>query len=188
MKKHLLASEIVGLLENRGGYQAKRQILRNATNREIVRALRITTDRLTCQILCDILGEKHAKTAVEILLLCLNHESERVRASAADALAKIKDAKTGQSLLQHLKKEPDIGAKAMIIIAVGAVGYKPAIPFLIPLLTANDRSIRGSAAWSLGALGAYEAREPLQVALSKEIESYPKERIQETLDIISKMA
>jgi len=68
--------------------------------------------------------------------------------------------------------------------ALGAVGYRPAIPTLIDLLLAQTGMLRGCAAWSLGALGATQARHPLQEALAREAHPYAQERMRVALEEI----
>jgi HEAT repeat protein len=76
----------------------------------------------------------------------------------------------------------------MIAVALGAVGHTPVISVLIEALRSPDEGLRGSAAWSLGALGAVKAHHALEQALSRETEWYPKERLREALQTINHKA
>jgi HEAT repeat protein len=187
--KNLDAKEIIRLLEapvdNR--IPIKRQVYRDASIKEIIIALKESTLELTRMILCDILGERRAKTAIPDLLSCLDDQSPRVRSAAADALSKIGDARAGELLMNYVIKEADIEVRRMYMVALGAVGYRYAIPVLIKALSDIDSSIRGSAAWSLGALRAIEATNELEQALNQEEEPYPKERMKEALGKINGM-
>lgn len=69
----------------------------------------------------------------------------------------------------------------MIVVALGAVHHHAAVPLLIPMLTSDDPSLRGSAAWSLGALRAHDAAPALEAALRVEQVWYPRARMQVAL-------
>jgi HEAT repeat protein len=107
-----------------------------------------------------------------------------VRSAAADALGKIRDARAGNALLRRFDLETDIGVKRMLAAVLGAVGHRPAIQLLVALLSSDDRSMRGSAAWALGNLRAEEAIAPLEESLTQETESYAIERMTQALEWI----
>jgi HEAT repeat protein len=178
MPKTMKAPEVIYRLEHLGnvhGLTVKKQIRKQASNREIVKALELAKETGTRQIICDILGEQRAKTAVPVLISCLNDNSAGVRGSAADALGKIGNTKAGPALMKQFEIEENMGVKRMLAAVLGAVKYRPAIPLLITLLKENDTYLRGCAAWSLGGLQADEAIGPLEQALKSETESYPQE-------------
>lgn len=136
--------------------------------------------------LCDALGARAEPSSVDALIGCLQDESAKVRSAAADALAKLRDQRAGAPLLARvLLPEPDGGAHRMMVAALGAVGHRPAVPVLIELLQSAHPSMRGSAAWSLGALRAPSAALPLRLALERELASYPAERMREALRAIT---
>jgi HEAT repeat protein len=129
-----------------------------------------------------VLGFRHEPSAVDALIDALSSSSRKVRSSAADALAKIADRRAGPALLARLElPDPDPGVRRMLAAAVGAVGHREAIPLLISLLSHPDASLRGSAAWSLGALRATEALPQLEAALREEKAPYPMQRMQEAI-------
>ena len=74
----------------------------------------------------------------------------------------------------------------MLAAALGAVGYRPAIPLLVKALTNSDANWRGSAAWSLGALQAHEAVNALQSVLRFECHPYAMARMREALNTITR--
>jgi HEAT repeat protein len=156
------ASEIIALLEaptdNRG--PTRERIAAEAAVHELAAAL-------TRQILCDILGERRATEAVPELLQALDDPSPNVRSSAADALAQAGDVRVGASLLEHYHGERDDDVRVMLAIALGAVGYEPAIPDLVRALDDPYRTLQMEAAWSLGELGASEARQDLTRVLAR---------------------
>ena len=84
-----------------------------------------------------------------------------------------------------LKQEEDMGVRRMLAAALGAVSYRPAIPVLIQALNDADGSLRGSAAWSLGALRATEAVGTLRRVLKNETNSYATTRMKEALEAIN---
>jgi HEAT repeat protein len=115
----------------------------------------------------------------------LNDASSRVRSSAADALAKIRDPRAGPALYTRLElPEPSPDTARMILAALGAVGYGPAVPRLLRSLGSNDASERATAAWSLGALFAAEALPDLQVALQAETDGHARERMREAIRVL----
>lgn len=144
----------------------------------IVAALALTTDAHQRQLLCDLVGFRRDAHALDALLVHLDDPSSGVRSSAADALAKLADPRAGDALhARALVPDPHPGTQRMIVVALGAVGHRPAIPFLTDLLASSDPSMRGSAAWSLGALHAHAARPALEAALARETAPYPRERL-----------
>ncbi len=148
----------------------------------IVAALLLAPDARVRTVLCNALGFRREPGAVDALLTCLRDDAVKVRSAAADALAKIADSRAGEPLLVRAElPEPDDGVRRMVITALGAVGHQPAVPLLIELLGSDDPSMRGSAAWSLGALRAKTAELPLRQALERELSPYPHERMSEAL-------
>lgn len=136
-------------------------------------------------LLCDALGARAEPSALDALLGRLEDESAKVRSAAADALAKLRDERAGATLLARvLLPEPDEGARRMMVVALGAVGHRPAVPALIELLQSPHPSMRGSAAWSLGALRAPSAALPLRLALERELAVYPADRMREALQAL----
>jgi HEAT repeat protein len=151
----------------------------------IIAALRAATSDRAKEILCDILGARHETAAVEALLECVAHPSPGVRSSAADALAAIGDGRAGPALLARLDlPEPEAEVRRMIVAALGAVGHGDAIPHLIPLIASADPSMRGTAAWSLGALRARAALPALLAAARHETDAYPAQRLREAIAAI----
>jgi len=181
------ASDIIRLLEeSSSGAQAKLRIMADASTTEIVRALETCNAEIARQILCDIVGVRHAQAAVPILITCLGDSAVGVRSAAADALAKIGDKRAGPALLERFTTlESELPVCRMLAVALGAVYYDDAIPHLIESLRHTDGSLRGCAAWSLGHLGATEALLPLQEALRHEQMNYAAERMREAVAHLS---
>lgn len=175
-----------GQLHPKHGYLIKRQLQAHATVRTLVLSLQQCSHPRACRILCELLGQRRAKSAIPSLIACLTHTDAEVRYEAADALAKIRQPATGPVLTQHLSSESDVHVQAMLLLAIGAVGYRPAIPRLIDTLSAPEAQVRGSAAWSLGALRAWEACAALENALKYETEVFTRERIEHALAACSR--
>lgn len=175
----LTGSEIVQRLEEpvEDRRPLKFKLQREAHIKELIRALQITQNELTRRILCDILGARKAKTAVPELLNCLDDPSQWVKDDAAEALGKIGSIKAGESLLNHLKSDPCF----WFAVALGAIGYRPAIPSLIDALTSPYALVRGGAAWSLGDMMVYEAEDSLKNALIIENDEFALTRIRTAL-------
>lgn len=186
--KGLSATEIIQLLSapKEKGHLIMPRIRHEASNNELIAALEISPESDMRETLCDILGERRAEAALSVLIKCLDDPSPWVRSSAADALAKIHHPSAGGALMRcFLKQEEDMAVRQMLAAALGAVSYRPAIPVLIDALTDSDGSLRGSAAWSLGALRATEAVGTLRQALKNETNSYATTRMKEALDLIN---
>ena len=81
----LNAAEILRLLAAPSETFLQIRLRKQASIREMCRALAQTTDAHSRQVLCDVLGFRHAKSAVSLLIECLADPSIGVRASAADA-------------------------------------------------------------------------------------------------------
>jgi HEAT repeat protein len=169
----LTATEIIRLLEEptEHRYPIKLRITMEASGSALIQALQQASDLLSKQILADIVGDRAEFGAVSTLIELLDYDSEGLRCSAADALGKIRDPESGPALLAHLQQEVTLSpVKHLLASALGAVGYRQAIPTLIQALADPDPVLRGCAAWSLGFLKAIEAKPNLQLALSFETE------------------
>jgi HEAT repeat protein len=166
------AREIIELFEapEDNGLSIKQRVSAEAPTSELIAAV-AEAPSLTRQILCDILGERCEEDAVPVLLHCLYDSSPNIRGSAADALGKIGHSQAGPVLLERFLEEEDRGVKQLLASALGAVGYRPAIPLLIPALDSSDTVLRNCAAWGLGILGAHEAEDALRNVLNRETES-----------------
>ncbi len=184
--RKLTAYRIIELLEapTEDRRPTIRHIEARAAEDEIVTALRLSTLPLTTEILCSMLGRRHATAAVPILIQTLHNADPFVRDATADALAKIGDPDAGPSLAFQLQREEDVGVQQTLAVALGACHYRPAIPALLELLEHPNATTRGCAAWSLGVLRAKEARAGLEHALSHETEPYPQARMEVALNEI----
>jgi HEAT repeat protein len=178
----LNANQIIQKLEEPGInlLPVKMELKRKANIRELINALMISKKIQTSRILCDILGERRAKSAIPVLIKCLNSRSEDLRENAAEAIGKIGGEEAGEELINQLRKKPNV----WIAIALGAIKYKPSIPYLIIALTGPFPKVRGGAAWSLGEFMAKEALGELEKAFEKETDSYSKKRISVAIEII----
>jgi HEAT repeat protein len=181
---NLDAAEILRLLADQSVTFVQLRLREAASILELRRALAQTTDAHSRQVLCDVLGFRHARSAVSELIECLSDPSEKVRASAADALGKIGDVRAGEVLMQAFEAEAALPVRRTLACALGAVGHKPSISMLIECLKDSDSSLRGCAAWALGILRVTETADVLREALQRETESYPTARIREALELI----
>jgi HEAT repeat protein len=162
------ANEIVSLLEAPAEDRSlvRLRILEEAPGDRVIESLRLARLADTCQILCDILGERCEAAAVPVLIDYLEHPAPPVRAAAADGLGKIGDSRAGPALYRRFTdREEDAGVKHMLAAALGATGHRPAIGRLILALEDADPVLRRTAAWSLGILGAAGAEEALRRSL-----------------------
>lgn len=148
---------------------------------DLIMALEAAESESNRTILCDLLGYHHSKSAIPLLIEHLEDVSPNVRSSAADALAKIGDIRAGKALLRRFELETDSDVKQMLAAALGAVGYKSAVPKLIEAIGSSDATLRGCAAWSLGALKATNAVNALQSQLVTETDSYSLQQLTDAL-------
>lgn len=183
-KDTLMPEDVVQLLEEHTNDRRpiKHYLKRNASITILIKALEISKMPRTKRILCDILGSRHAKSAIPILISCLADSDWEVRNDAAEALADIRSLKAGEALLQHLINDP-LPAYAG---ALGAIKYYPAIPFLLEALRNPSARLRGIAAWSLGELMAKEALPQLELSLITETDDYAIDHMKEARNKISK--
>ena len=181
------AQEIIQLLETptTDRRPTVRRITKEAAIPELIKALQEATVPLTREILCDILGTHADKRATPVLIDALHDSTPEVRGSAADALAKVEDPQAGPALMEQFNREGDDDIRQLIAIALGAVNYQPAIPYLIQALSSSSEMLRLCAAWALKDLRAQEAKQPLERALEHETDSYTVDEMKKALTIIS---
>lgn len=148
-----------------------------AAAQDLISALTAATNPVTRQILADILGRRHEETAVPALIKALDDPAIGVRASAADALGKIGSPEAGEAVWRRLQREPEESVRQMLILALGATGYRAAIPFLLSALKDPSPVIRGCAARALLDLRAKEALHRLEEALRSETDSFPRNQM-----------
>jgi HEAT repeat protein len=174
------AQEIIHQLEEptQNRIPVKQRISETATIEDLIAAMHEPMRPLTRQILCDILGDRRAAQALPDLLEALKDPSPGVRSAAADALAAIKDVRAGPALLEQYRAETRSDVRTMLAVALGAVGYQPAIPDLVQALDDADDTLQMEAAWSLGELKASEAREGLQRVLARQKDEYSRNLVQ----------
>jgi len=129
--ENLQVVELIQLLEVSPdqGYLVKSHLRDKASIKELIAALQTSTIPDIREILCDVLGDLYAETAVPALIKCLDDPFSDVRSAAADALAKIRSPLAGEALMKHFtEQEKDMEVRRMIAVALGAVNYHPAIP------------------------------------------------------------
>jgi HEAT repeat protein len=101
-----------------------------------------------------------------------------VRREAARALGEIGVAKSGAPLLAAAKKEEDLDARVVMVVAVGKTGDKKQVPGLEALLAGDSESTRAAAAQALCLLGA---KSGVQYASKLLTSAQPLERLQGVL-------
>ena len=183
----LSPAEIIRLFEEPSSDRRtlKKRLTANGQADSIVAALRLSQSILVRQILCDVLGDRHEWCAAEALTVCLADPEPSVRSAAADALAKIQNPQAGEPLLERFQtSEQDLGVRRMLAVALGAVRCVAAVPSLIDSLRHADASLRGSAAWALGAMGSKVSIPALQEAIAIETSPYAVQRMHEALQIL----
>lgn len=115
------------------------------------------------------LSENHGEDAISLLIERISDSRARVRYAVVDALKQIGHPSAGEILYNRfLLPEPDLDTRRLLIRALGAVGYAPAIPTLISWLQNPDSQQRAAAAWSLGILKAKKALSSITSAYATE--------------------
>ena len=84
---------------------------------------------------------------------------------------------------RYIQEDDDM--RQTLAIALGAVGYQPAIPYLIQALSSPSRMLRLCAAWGLRSLKATEAKVAVQHALEQEEDDYTIHEMKKVLRSIS---
>ncbi len=188
----LRAAKIVRMLQapTEERRPTKWSIFYEAPIKELIAALWIATERpdeteLTRIILAELLGKRRVKSAVPVLLHCLQDPSNEVRHQAMQALGRIGDPEVGSYLWEHLNfAEAPIWMRFELAAVYGETRFKPAIPLLIDLLLDEDKELRMVAAGSLRLLQAEEAIEPLTNAIAIEPDSSVRRAMTDSLEKI----
>jgi HEAT repeat protein len=170
----LSASEIVEVLGSEAEADNLREkqekIIRKGKTQQLIAALREASSPRSRRALCYALGRRCSSQAVPILLTCLDDKDANVRTEAAEALGNIGDPEAGPILLDRFISTnlQGIDAENLLAYALGAVGYRPAIPALLNTLRgSNSYVLRDTAALALGELGAREAEDILKEKLKE---------------------
>jgi hypothetical protein len=135
------------------------RLRREASVNDLTQAVRFAKKPLTKQILIDILGNRHAKSAVPALIEALSDEDEKVRFAAADAIGKVYLSdhsqrqklrlEAGEALHHAFQNERSSGVKEMLVSALGALRYEPALPEIRAALDDPDIGLQEAARWSI---------------------------------------
>ena len=96
--------------------------------------------------------------AVDIVLMGLGDLNLSIRASAADALAKFKDTRSAAPLLEIVKdttdhEGEDVQLTVSVILALGEIGDRRAVPDIIEKTKIDNPDIREAALKALGMMG-----------------------------------
>jgi HEAT repeat protein len=156
-----------------------RAFCERASAADLISAFEASRNEATKVAIVIAIGERGLDGALPLLVRALWDRSLSVREFAAESLAKVGDPRCGPDLVRKYREER--GLRLLVAIALGAVGYRPAIPLLIDALCDEDGMVRGGAAWSLGHMGAVEARTALEVALRREQHGYARDRMCQAL-------
>jgi HEAT repeats len=127
------------------------RIASEAATSDLMAASHYDVPPLSREILFDLLGNKHDSAALPVLMEGLDDPSARVRSSAADALAKIRDPAAGPMVERRFEVEQDDRVRQMLALALGAIEYRPSIPLLIRALGQSTGTLSGAIAgpWAL---------------------------------------
>jgi HEAT repeat protein len=101
---------------------------------------------------------------IEPVIAALRDSNSKVREGAAEALARIGEARAVGPLLTALE-DGDSYVRKAAAEALAKIGDGRAVEPLITALKDEDRVVRGAAAWALGQMADERAIEPLMTAL-----------------------
>ena len=129
--------------------------------------------------------ERHGRhAALPMFVHALNDPDSHVRSEAADALGLIGDPSTGHDLFKRFAVEDDPFVRTWLAFALGATGYRPAVPLLTDALAEAAPGVRYYAAQSLAWLGAIEALPALRQAHDREADDWVKERMRREIEYL----
>ena len=114
------------------------------------------------------IGYEKKKENVPALVKMLADENVEVRQAAVNALAVTGDAGALNPLMSRFKVENDPGVKLNIIVALGDLKNKAALPFLISLVKDPYPAFRTEVVRSLGKMNAPEAYDAVIQLLADE--------------------
>lgn len=107
-------------------------------------------------VLCNVLRRKGDHAAAQTLMdVAKGTRNSRVRAAAVEALGAIRAKQAGRLLLSILRNTHErTYVRNNAALALGLVGYKPAVTDLIRFLKSQNWTIRAASANALGALNS----------------------------------
>lgn len=135
------------------------RLRRSAKIADLIEALQLASSTLTKQLLCDLLGQRSAVSALPALIGKLSDRSPRVRSSAADAIGKIHIRRAieplaryraGDAIASRLDRERDPSVRSTLIAAAGATLHRGSIDVIRQ--SASDPRYATVASWALGRL------------------------------------
>jgi uncharacterized protein YjbI with pentapeptide repeats len=137
----------------------------------------------TRPLLCDAVGWHRPAGATAALVAHLADGAPAVRLAAVRALAAVADPAAGPALAAAFAApDPDLSVRRALLVALGAVGHRAAIPTLMEWLDNPDDVQRALAAEALAALGAEEAVPALAEAIARERLAATRGRLTAALD------
>ncbi|MGH3319766.1 MAG: HEAT repeat domain-containing protein [Streptosporangiaceae bacterium] len=159
----LSPDRIIGALEEEttDGPARMRRLERRATVANTVVALRTASTPFTRMLLCDLLGNKRARSAIPALIEALDDTDRRVRASAADALGKAfgyvdrpapraRVDEALRALRTRWELEDDDDVRSTLTQTLALVSDSPAVvPLLRAALVHREEKVRRQAQWGL---------------------------------------
>lgn len=108
---------------------------------------------------------------VKTLIEKLKDEDWHVQKKAAEELGKMKDKRATAPLIDALKGSENPYVLRSICWALGKIGDKSAILYLVKLLNHKEAFVRKSALYALGEIGGEEVHEPIESMLKdKEVD------------------
>lgn len=155
---------------------------------ELDRALQVSQNFHTQEVLCNALRKKRRPEAIPTLLKTLKRtRSPKVRAAAIEALGDLR-AKSGGSYLVKLFQDTrqPVYVRDTTALALGLMGYHRASAELIKGLRSKNRTIRYCSAKALGLLKNVKALPLLKKQLARERNTSTRRVIEEALCMINK--
>ncbi len=131
----------------------------------VIKAFRDSSDNYRIAEVC--------KKAVDVILMGLEDLDWSIRTSAADTLGKFKDPRSAAPLLAMMKgmvghESEDIQLIVSIILALGEIGDRDAVPDIIKKAETDEFEIKEAALKVLGLLGDARAQDCLIESLTSD--------------------
>jgi HEAT repeat protein len=138
------------------------QHLRKVTPRGVraMRRLAASADPASRVEAIESVGVENYALASDQIIKALEDPSPQVRRQAASTLAKLRDPRSVQALLQQLDEHPDL-VEEETVEALGDLGDEAAVPILNRMLASPSPLLRRAAAKALGRIGSDESAQPL---------------------------
>lgn len=136
-------AEISERLQGPDVWASRRWLIDCVRARSIVLCLSSCSSEVACYGLIYACGQRRLRSSDVVVAKFLAHESESLRAIAAEALITVGSGRVSSQLRERLLAEADTGIRSSLILAIPAcLAPAEAIAILCPLTRSSDALIR----------------------------------------------